>query len=130
MPPKKRAVSNEKQLKATIKKLRSEVERADAKAGRYKKKADRLQKTADESKAQVAKLSKRLDKATKPAKAGKARTTTEQQDEPGTTDATSPSAAPAVDSSWTVLQLRAEARSRGLTGMSNKSKAQLLDALS
>ena len=34
------------------------------------------------------------------------------------------------DGTWTVVQLRAEARARGLTGMSNKTKAQLLTALS
>ncbi len=34
------------------------------------------------------------------------------------------------DESWTVVQLRAEARARGLVGMSNKPKAQLLTALS
>ena len=34
------------------------------------------------------------------------------------------------DETWTVVQLRAEARARGLVGTSNKSKAQLLDALS
>jgi hypothetical protein len=31
---------------------------------------------------------------------------------------------------WSVAQLRAEPRTRGLTGMSNKTKAQLLTALS
>jgi hypothetical protein len=34
------------------------------------------------------------------------------------------------DETWTVVQLRAEARARGLVGMSKKSKAELLDALS
>ena len=33
------------------------------------------------------------------------------------------------DQTWTVVQLRAEARARGLAGMSNKPKAQLLAAL-
>ena len=36
----------------------------------------------------------------------------------------------APDETWSVVQLRAEARARGLTGMSNKTKAQLLAALS
>jgi hypothetical protein len=34
------------------------------------------------------------------------------------------------DETWTVVELRAEARARGLVGMSSKSKAQLLAALS
>ncbi len=33
------------------------------------------------------------------------------------------------DDSWTVAQLRAEARTRGLTGLSRKTKAELLAAL-
>jgi hypothetical protein len=36
----------------------------------------------------------------------------------------------APDETWSVVQLRAEARARGMTGMSNKTKAQLLTALS
>ena len=34
------------------------------------------------------------------------------------------------DETWSVVQLRAAARARGLVGMSNKPKAQLLAALS
>lgn len=34
------------------------------------------------------------------------------------------------DGTWTVIQLRGEARARGLTGMSNLSKSELLAALS
>ena len=33
------------------------------------------------------------------------------------------------DQTWTVVQLRAEARARGIAGMSNKPKAKLLAAL-
>jgi hypothetical protein len=33
------------------------------------------------------------------------------------------------DASWTVVRLREEARARGLTGMSKKSKAEVLAAL-
>lgn len=43
---------------------------------------------------------------------------------PTTSTATKP------DKTWTVVQLRAEATARGLTGVSNKPKAQLLTALS
>ena len=35
----------------------------------------------------------------------------------------------APDQTWTVAQLRAEARARGLAGFSNKPKAQLITAL-
>ncbi|MGZ5400551.1 MAG: SAP domain-containing protein, partial [Nocardioides sp.] len=33
------------------------------------------------------------------------------------------------DHSWTVIELRQEARSRGLTGLSRKTKAELIAAL-
>jgi hypothetical protein len=33
------------------------------------------------------------------------------------------------DASWTVAELRAEARPRGLTGLSRKSKAEIIAAL-
>ena len=36
----------------------------------------------------------------------------------------------APDETWSVVQLRTEARARGLVGTSNKPKAQLLAALS
>jgi hypothetical protein len=35
-----------------------------------------------------------------------------------------------ANETWSVVQLRAEAHARGLTGMSNKTKAQLLAGLS
>ena len=47
-----------------------------------------------------------------------------------TEDADASESAAGPDESWTVVQLRAEARSRGITGLSGKSKAQLLEALS
>ena len=39
------------------------------------------------------------------------------------------SSAVSPDDSWTVAQLREEARTRGLAGMSRKNKAELLAAL-
>ncbi len=43
---------------------------------------------------------------------------------------TTPDGVTVPDQSWTVVQLRAEARARGLAGLSNKSKTQLIAALS
>jgi hypothetical protein len=45
-------------------------------------------------------------------------------------EATTVDAVTVPDETWSVVQLRAEARARGLTGMSSKTKGQLLDALS
>jgi septal ring factor EnvC (AmiA/AmiB activator) len=140
---KKRTAPADKDLKKTVKKLRTQLDRADTKAGKWKKKSDQLQKSLTQSEAKVKKLSKRLDKATRTAETSPADDTTsptvapipavaQPVTEPVTevaevSDTSQDAAGP--DESWTVVQLRAEARSRGLTGLSGKSKAQLLDAL-
>lgn len=142
MASKKRSDSAEKQLKATVKKLRSKLDRADAREERLRSKAARLEETATELEAQVKKLkkrNKRLEKTARPAERQKSAVTKEPSIvpeaatpplatvDPSLADTSQPAAGP--DASWTVVQLRAEARSRGLTGLSGKSKAQLLDAL-
>lgn len=151
MSAKKRSATSEKELKSTVKKLRSKLERTEAKKQEWKKKAGELEKSAAKSQTKVKKLSKRLDAARAAGEQEPAATSEQapledldlgQVDQTGQVDqveqvnqvepeadeaATEPADSP--DSSWTVVQLRAEARSRGLTGLSNKSKAQLLDAL-
>ena len=125
---KNRSGSAEKELKTTVRKLRAKLDRADARAERLKTKAAGLEETAAELEAHVKKLKKRLKKASRPAETdvatpGPALTTVD----PSPADTSQPAVSP--DASWTVVQLRAEARSRGLTGLSGKSKAQLLAAL-
>ena len=114
----KQRKSEEKNLKATVKKLRSRLEKADADAKQWKKEAARQKEAATESERQVKKLSKRLKKASAKGEPNRSAPVQVPQSNP-----------PRPDASWTVLQLRAEARSRGLTGLSGKSKAELLDAL-
>ena len=133
MPAKKQSAATDKELRGKIKKLRSKLERADARAERWKTKAERLERTAAESEARVKKLTKRLDKASRtsgprqPPAIERAPETPAATTDPTPVDS-SPSAA-APDASWTVVQLRAEARSRGIAGLSGKSKAELLAAL-
>ena len=110
-----------KALKATVKELRTELDRADARAKQLKSKAARIKQASSDLEAQVKKLkkrNKRLKKATRPA---------EGQEPAVTAEASQPASTP--DDSWTVVRLRAEARSRGLTGLSGKTKAQLVAAL-
>jgi hypothetical protein len=141
---KKRTAPADKDLKKTVKKLRTQLDRADTKAGKWKKKSEQLQKSLTQSEAKVKKLSKRLDKTSRTAEKSPADDTTSPTVAPIPAVAEPPVAEPvaevpevsdtsqdtaAPDESWTVVQLRAEARSRGLTGLSGKSKAQLLDAL-
>jgi hypothetical protein len=142
MSAKKRS-SSEKDLEKTVRKLRAQLERSDAKVKRWKKKAVQSDKAASASQARVKKLERRLDKAAerdaKPTAVPATGPTADPASGPTAEPASGPTAEPlepqqpeaveGPDASWTVVQLRAEARSRGLTGLSNKSKAQLLEAL-
>jgi len=74
---------------------------------------------AAESQAIVKKLRKRLEKAS----------TSSVPDARPTATASSMETFGTPDETWTVVRLRGEARSRGLTGLSGKSKAQLLEML-
>ena len=115
MTAKKPSVSAKKELTTTIKQLRSKLDRADHEMKRLKSKAARLKKNNTELETQVKNLkkaNKRLEKASTPALSP---------------TVTSPTVSP--DASWTVVQLRAEARTRGLPGLSRKTKAELLAAL-
>jgi hypothetical protein len=131
---KKKSAPADKDLQRTVKKLRSQLDRADARADKWKKRAAQLEKSVALSEARAKKLSKKLAKASSSPTAApipalaEADGPTDVADSP-TTDSSEVADAAAPDAGWTVVQLRAEARSRGLTGLSGKSKAQLLEAL-
>jgi len=131
MATKKKSLS-EKKLRATIKKLKAKLKRADAKANRWQKTAKRHQATAASSQARIAKLEKKLAKAARMASP----TSTRRDKQPSPAEAVAPVATNSArqltsrpDASWTVVRLRAEARARGLSGLSGKPKAELLAAL-
>jgi Na+-translocating ferredoxin:NAD+ oxidoreductase RnfC subunit len=128
MPAKKKSGAADKELKATVKKLRSKLAKADARTKRLKKKNNRLEKSLAESTSQVHRREpdRHADGASRGDENALAAAVDAAAVEPATTDEASVTT---PDASWTVAQLRAEARSRGLAGMSGKSKAQLLDAL-
>jgi hypothetical protein len=114
--------------KATIKKLRSDLASAQDKRDRWKKRAVKAEATAADLQSRLKVTEKSLKKARKArpapaaASAPAAATAPTPEDEPALESV-------APDAEWTVAQLRAEARRRGLTGLSNKPKAQLLAAL-
>jgi hypothetical protein len=133
MPTKQGRSASEKQARARVRKLEAKLERAEAKATRWKAEAKRAQAQVATLTARTAKLDKKLAKVGDTA----SRPTPKRYQEP-----VAPPASPATegavpshqslttaDASWTVAQLRAEARARGLTGLSNKPKAELLAAL-
>ena len=157
MAAKRKSSSSERQLKATVKSLTAKLERSDAKAARWKKEAERHKAAAIASQARVAKLDKKLTSARRKASQATQLSGVElaptdsvgakeaaSTGEPTATDevelaptaeasahkeAVSTIEPPLPDASWTVARLREEASSRGLTGLSGKSKAQLIAAL-
>jgi lysophospholipase len=133
MGAKKKSSSSEKQLKTTIKKLKTELERADAKASRWQKKAKQHKAALAASQKRVTKLEKRLAEARRTAsEPGVTRDALAAPTEivvAETSDAAGQPTSSTPDMSWTVVRLRAEARARGLTGLSSRPKAEILAAL-
>jgi hypothetical protein len=138
----------EGQLKAGAKKLQARLDTVEKAAGKLATKAkERLPAPAD-VKAELPGVGRRLKEATAsvtkragriaPASASKAAANAGSAAEKGAsktgasktgaskTRAAKPST---PDTSWTVADLRAEAKRRGLTGYSSKTKAQLLAQL-
>ena len=101
-------------LRAQLTKTEKKLTKANKRAERWKKEAKAQESSAARAGAQTEKLrQERSEAVVAPA--------------PAQADA---KRVAVPDESWTVAQLRAEARARGLSGMSNKPKAHLLDALS
>ena len=113
MATKKKTSEDKRGAGAGAKELAARAEKAEARADRFKAKAARYKEEAAGLRAQVETLTQQLEEAQ--AAAGRPDQRSDQRSEP--------------DSSWTVVKLRAEARSRGLTGFTTKSKAELIDLL-
>jgi len=115
------------QLTRTEKKLTKASDRAE----RWKTEAKAHRTSASRAGARVDKLHQKLDRASaalEPVQASapvEATASGRPVAEPTTVDGVT-----VPDETWSLVQLRAEARARGLVGMSNKPKAQLLAALS
>ena len=117
-------------VRGQLTKTETKLGKANEKAERWKREAAAARTAASRSDARVEKLRRKLDRASPALKPVRA---------VGPVEAVAsgrPAAEPtAVDGltipnqKWTVVQLRAEARARGLAGMSNKPKAKLLAAL-
>jgi len=134
---KKKAVSAEKELKAAVKKLRSQLAAAEKSAAKWKSRAKSHQSDAKGARAELTVVRRRLDKASAAAEKWKGRA---KSATPAPAAAPGPAAEPASetaatvpttgpDDSWTVTRLRAEARARRVPGYSRKTKEQLLDDL-
>jgi chromosome segregation ATPase len=134
----KELTATNRELKKTLSGVRGQLTKTETKLIKANQKADRWKKetaaqrtAASRSDARVEKLQKKLDRAAAALEPVQAVSPLEAAasgltvGEPTAADGLS-----VPDETWTVVQLRAEARARGLVGMSKKSKAELLDALS
>ena len=116
--------------RAQLTKTETKLVRANDKAKRWQREAAAARTAASRSGARVEKLQQKLNRASAALKPGhvvgplKAAATGRPAAEPTAADGLT-----IPDQTWTVVQLRAEARARGVAGMSNKPKAQLLAAL-
>ena len=124
------AESAERQLKATVKKLKAQLAGAEKSAEKWKARAKEQQSKAAGTRSELTATRRRLAKAEARASKWKGRAR-------AALVAGAPVPPPAVagrsatpDDTWTVTALRAEARTRGLPGYSRKTKVQLLAELS
>ena len=113
----------EGQLKAGAKKLQAQLGTVEKAAGKLATKAkERLPSTSD-VKVELPGVRRGLQRAT--ASVTKRRDTAT----PAKRSRAASGSASGPDASWTVAELRAEAKRRGVTGYSRKTKSQLLAAL-
>jgi lysophospholipase len=138
MATKKVKSSSAKPGKAEVKMLRSQLASAESKRDKWKKRAVKAEAAAADLQARLKAAEKRLKKERKAAVTAAAATPSEVP--PAATDLAATGAAQVAstdgapdskrpDDAWTVAELRAEARRRGIVGLSRKSKADLLAAL-
>ena len=125
----------EDQLKAGAKKIRGQLAPVEKAVEGLATKAKERLPSPSEVKAELPGVRRRLKEATSsvtkrkgPAKAAKP-TRSAASAASSTSAASAASNGSAPDDSWTVADLRAEAKKRGLTGYSRKSKAELLAEL-
>jgi chromosome segregation ATPase len=133
----KKSSAGKRELKKSLSVLQGQLadtetklEKAKAKAERWKKEAAAQQSSAAQSGARAEKLQKKLDQAATDSEPTRAAQPLEAAASAPAAEPTTGDGATVPDETWTVVELRAEARARGLVGMSSKSKAQLLAALS
>jgi predicted membrane-bound mannosyltransferase len=121
----------EKQLKAVVKRLRTQLAAAEGSAEKWKARAKDHRSFASGAKAELMVVRRRLERAEASVTKWKDRAKSPAPAAPVTATlapaaSSVPTASNAPDESWTVTALRAEARRRGVTGYSRKTKAQLL----
>ena len=130
--------AKQNELKKSLSTVRGQLTRSEKKltkaedrAERWKTEAKAQRKSASRAQARAAKLQQKLDRAStarEPVRATEPMEATASA-QPVAEAATADGVA-VPNETWSVVQLRAEARARGLVGLSNKPKAELLAVLS
>jgi len=130
--------AKQNELKKSLSTVRGQLTRSEKKltkakdrAERWKTEAKAQRRSASRAGARAEKLQQKLDRA--PAALEPVRATEPMEaTAPARPVAEAATAAGVAvpDETWSVVQLRAEARARGLVGLSNTPKAELLAALS
>jgi len=118
-------------LRGQLRKTEKALTKAKNQAERWRQEAKAQKSSASRALARVEKLHQKLDRASAPREPLQPAVPMDVM--PPGRPVAQPTRVEVVtvpDETWSVVQLRAEARARGLTGMSNKPKAQLLAALS
>jgi chromosome segregation ATPase len=117
-------------LRSKLTRTEAMLARTDERAKRWKTETAAARTAAARSDTRAEKLQRKLDRAGAALEPVKASAPAESA--ATGRPAAEPTAADGVtvpDPTWTVAQLRAEARARGVTGLSGKPKAQILAAL-
>ncbi|CAA9368370.1 MAG: hypothetical protein AVDCRST_MAG32-310 [uncultured Nocardioides sp.] len=109
--PSKKKASKEQKLRAALAEVEAELKQSERKRATWKKRATRAEAALADVQGQLRRAETDAGEALDGAEV-------------------TPPAAPRADASWTVAQLREEARRRGVGGLSGKPKAELLRALS
>ena len=127
----------QKEPDKTISALRGELattkkalEKSKARADRWRQRAKDQKRAAQRARARIEKLQRKLAGASDSSAKVQAAPMAGLASVTPVAESRTVEAVTVPDETWTVVRLRAEARARGLTGMSNKTKAQLLTALS
>ena len=133
-----RSSAKQKELEKSLSTLRDRpaktqkrLMKATDRAERWKAEAKAQTKSAARAGARAEKLQRKLDRAAVAQEPVPAKTPHEPAASGlAVAEPTTAHVVTAPDETWSFVQLRTEARRRGLVGMSNKPKAQLLAALS
>lgn len=116
-------------LRGRLTRTEAKLSRTEERSKRWKTETEAARTAAARSDARAGKLQRKLDRAVRALESkGVPPADSAATNRPAAQTST-PDGVTVPDATWTVAQLRAEARARGVKGLSGKPKAQILAAL-